>query len=311
MNTSMTFTAVVVAVAALAIPTGADAATVTNGAVTFTASNQVHTVNPDGTTPRQLTTVGVNSHPVWSPDGKHIAYLNQPAGGVRSLWTMNPNGTGKAQVTSSKVALGPGGAAWSPDSSTLAFGGPNENPPLVGDVGPFYLDHIKATAVGGTPATYRKDLPRFGTINVSDVRGPVAWAPSAKIAYTSGNWASDQPSDFFLLACDPAATSLSEYTESGADVTGYLSNPAYKAGTTTPAFEMDLTIVGDTDTGSVVVFPGFPQTSGDHQPAFGPGGRVALMHYRNNVPSVYLADLSGAHRAFLTAGHDPSIRPVT
>jgi Tol biopolymer transport system component len=55
--------------------------------------------------------------PVWSPDGKYIAYVKR---GVTSwnvdLWLMNPDGTG-----SHKVSEGGGWACWSPDSRWLYF----------------------------------------------------------------------------------------------------------------------------------------------------------------------------------------------
>jgi WD40 repeat protein len=55
--------------------------------------------------------------PVWSPDGKYIAYVKR---GVTSwnvdLWLMNPDGTGPH-----KVSEGGGWACWSPDSRWLYF----------------------------------------------------------------------------------------------------------------------------------------------------------------------------------------------
>ena len=65
-------------------------------------------------------TVGV---PVWSPDGKYIAYVKR---GVNAwnvdLWLMNPDGTG-----AHKVADGGGWACWSPDSRWLYFSPPTQN----------------------------------------------------------------------------------------------------------------------------------------------------------------------------------------
>jgi Tol biopolymer transport system component len=76
---------------------------------------------------RQLTfehdpqvTVGV---PVWSPDGKHIAYVKR---GLNlwnvDLWMMNPDGS-----EAHKVSDGGGWACWSPDSRWLYFSPPGEN----------------------------------------------------------------------------------------------------------------------------------------------------------------------------------------
>jgi Tol biopolymer transport system component len=65
-------------------------------------------------------TIGV---PVWSPDGKHIAYVKRglTAWNV-DLWLMNPDGS-HAQ----KVSEGGGWACWSPDSQWLYFSPPSQN----------------------------------------------------------------------------------------------------------------------------------------------------------------------------------------
>jgi len=64
-------------------------------------------------------TIGV---PVWSPDGKHIAYVRR---GVNAwnvdLWTMNPDGSDAREVSE-----GGGWACWSPDSQWLYFSPPTE-----------------------------------------------------------------------------------------------------------------------------------------------------------------------------------------
>jgi Tol biopolymer transport system component len=76
---------------------------------------------------RQLTfehdpqiTIGV---PVWSPDGKHIAYVKRGLKGWNvDLWLMNPDGS-----EAHKISDGGGWACWSPDSRWLYFSPPSEN----------------------------------------------------------------------------------------------------------------------------------------------------------------------------------------
>ena len=65
-------------------------------------------------------TVGV---PVWSPDGKHIAYVKRGHTGWNvDLWLMNPDGS-----DAHKISDGGGWACWSPDSRWLYFSPPSQN----------------------------------------------------------------------------------------------------------------------------------------------------------------------------------------
>lgn len=73
---------------------------------------QIFTMSADGTA---LTNISGPDHlsdcnPDWSPDGTTIAFN---AGGV---WTMSPDGTGRAEITSHGRW-----PSWSPDGTTIAF----------------------------------------------------------------------------------------------------------------------------------------------------------------------------------------------
>ncbi|MGE3467017.1 MAG: prolyl oligopeptidase family serine peptidase, partial [Pyrinomonadaceae bacterium] len=77
--------------------------------------NQIHTVNIDGSRPRQITSEASSSSGArWSPDGKRIAYNH---GG--QIWTMKPDGSDRDQVT--RLSTGAAGPVWSRDGNWIAF----------------------------------------------------------------------------------------------------------------------------------------------------------------------------------------------
>jgi TolB protein len=90
--------------------------------------SDVWIVGADGSDPLQLTDFpGREGNPVWSPDGRRIAFMAEH-GGNRDIWIM-PAGGGDAV----RVTFHPGVDAnprWSPDGTRLAFmsdrdGGPD------------------------------------------------------------------------------------------------------------------------------------------------------------------------------------------
>jgi Tol biopolymer transport system component len=61
--------------------------------------------------------------PVWSPDGKHIAYVKRGLNAWNvDLWLMDPDGS-----NAHKISDGGGWACWSPDSRWIYFSPPGQN----------------------------------------------------------------------------------------------------------------------------------------------------------------------------------------
>ena len=88
------------------------------------------------------------SPPVWSPDGKYIAYVKR---GLKAwnvdLWLMNPDGS-----AAHKVSDGGGWACWAPDSRWLYFSPPGENGFRIAKASPAGGGNLSVRAEGQKPA---------------------------------------------------------------------------------------------------------------------------------------------------------------
>jgi hypothetical protein len=75
----------------------------------YPADQDIYSVNPDGTGEMRLNNAAFDDRrPVWSPDGRRIAWDNGDA-----IWVMNADGTGQASLTARSDDLDP---SWSPRS---------------------------------------------------------------------------------------------------------------------------------------------------------------------------------------------------
>ena len=136
------------------------------GAVVFTSGEDgygIFVANADGTSVTRVTSDGWAKEPVWSPDGKKIAFVG---GGDDSkdprtgIFVVNPDGTGQRRVSAAEGRS----PVWSPDGRRIAFtaGG-----------------SVYAVGVDGT------GLQRLS--NDVDGGAGVAWSPDGKrIAYSDG-----------------------------------------------------------------------------------------------------------------------------
>ncbi len=103
-------------------------------------------VSVDGTGMRQLTThVAADRSPVWSPDGKWIAFESSRSGD-NQIWLISPEGGEPQQFT--HLSTGAAQAVWSPDASLIAY---------VSEIFPEYSDRpfpesdsLNATEAEGT-----------------------------------------------------------------------------------------------------------------------------------------------------------------
>jgi dipeptidyl aminopeptidase/acylaminoacyl peptidase len=95
--------------------------TARNGRIAFVRSDDIWTVNPDGSDERNLTQTGLREeYPDWSPDGTELVFArgSSTGGCCRQLWRMNADGTNQRAITSGDDATMP---SWSPDGRRLAY----------------------------------------------------------------------------------------------------------------------------------------------------------------------------------------------
>ena len=79
---------------------------------------EIYVVNADGSGQRRLTRSTVrDSHPVWSPDGRRIAFESN-----WQLWVMNADGSGQRRLTrNGRSPLHNFNPEWSPDGQRIVF----------------------------------------------------------------------------------------------------------------------------------------------------------------------------------------------
>src|SRR5262245_17625870 len=92
-------------------------------------TGQLETLNPDGSARRVVTPAGENAfQPVWSPDGKRIAFADDRNGDPR-IFTMRADGTDIIQVSDDPEGYVHNSPAYTPDGTRILFTRCRPDPP--------------------------------------------------------------------------------------------------------------------------------------------------------------------------------------
>jgi WD40 repeat protein len=259
------------------------------------SDRQIYRTNADGTGLTRLTSAGNNDRPVWSPDGRRIAFAKNIPGpsnrgwGITDIYLMDADGSNIVRRT---VDSDFWSAVWSPDGRKLA----------ISDEGIYYAEIylISADDDGSSP-----------TLLATEARSP-AWSPDGKqIAYvhTSGD---DGYHQVYVMNAD--GTGARPFTENdGGGIYGLAWSPNGKriAYSKCLAGSCDLYVM-DADGGpaSQITHAGNAQWA-----AWSPDGAwiaLTLSNYSGSEwrPSVaYVPAQGGTPRVVVIGGFNPSWRP--
>jgi Tol biopolymer transport system component len=82
----------------------------------------VYVINADGSGEQKLTDDAVSAQPIWSPDGRKIAFWSGPDGNGGAVYVMNADGSERRLLTRNRPrepGANLGHVAWSPDGSKM------------------------------------------------------------------------------------------------------------------------------------------------------------------------------------------------
>lgn len=142
---------------------------------------QIFTANPDGSEQRQLTFVGDNGRPAWSPDGRRLAFSTKLAGAdsVAIVAIMDADG-------SHQIVLAAGDAPdWSHDGESIAFSRAGQI--WVMRVDGSGLRQVTRSSTFKAGPSWSHDGTRMAFILIQDPQSPTSPRPTIGIVNADGS----------------------------------------------------------------------------------------------------------------------------
>lgn len=213
----------------------------------------IYLMRADGTGVRRLTRGGHDNFPVWSPDGRRIAFVRSTITAAKEtsdVFVVNVNGSGLRRLVPDAEFVD-----WSPDGRRIAF------VRIVRDVETVYV----ATAADGAERSI-VTVPGFAGL---------AWAPGKRIVY-AGAELDDQGnlSDNFLAVMNDDGTGTTKLMK------GWANSPAWSPDGRRIAFVHTYTGTGGTEDTWIIAATGGAARrvtrTGEH-PSWSPDGKKLVV----------------------------------
>jgi hypothetical protein len=280
-------------VAVAAAPAGAVVPGV-NGPIVYERLNiQIDTVNPDGSGNVELTELGHNFDPAWSPDSRMIAFVSDRQGAsFEDLFVMDAGGLGQRPISRGMRVQDP---VWSPDGRRLAFNGqPSQSPAVPSQL---YVINVDGSGL------------RQITNEPMGAEGP-SWSPDGtRIAYTRFG---SGPGSSEIVVIDPQGGSPVQVTNNSVDDAAPSWSPdgsqlafarceRFNVGTPNEFCQREIVVMNaDGSAARRVTNP-----SEDNAPAWSPDGTQIVFQHTpptgNVDPELYIVNSDGAGLRQLTS----------